>query len=90
MACRGGLCGAGSHRGRGDRTLVATWSAWGAVHRLALVGGAALAYAWHAFLQTPATGHAGMVTRIGNTGFAAGLVILLIIAARRCISADAT
>lgn len=72
---------------------IAHWSqraAWGAVHRLALVGGAALAYAWHAFLQTPATGHAGMVTRIGNTGFAAGLVILLIIAARRCISADAT
>jgi hypothetical protein len=56
---------------------------WNSRHRLALAGGAALAYAWHAFLQTPAVGAGGRLDRAGNAIFAAGLIILLVIAARR-------
>jgi hypothetical protein len=56
---------------------------WNATHRLALAGGAALAYAWHAFIQNPAVGDAGRSTRIGNAIFAAGLIVLLFVAARR-------
>jgi hypothetical protein len=65
------------------------WShreSWGAADRLALAGGAALAYAWHAFVQTPAAGPAGVVTRVGNAVFALGLIVLLFIAGRRCRS----
>jgi hypothetical protein len=66
--------------------LAARWSrapAWGELHRLALAGGAALAYAWHAFIQTPAVGKGGTVDRMGNAVFAAALIALLVIAARR-------
>jgi hypothetical protein len=56
---------------------------WNALHRLALAGGAALAYAWHAFVQHPAVGDAGRSTRIGNVIFAAALIGLLLVAARR-------
>ncbi len=66
--------------------LVREWShriGWDSRHRLALAGGAALAYAWHAFIQNPAVGGAGAVDRIGNGLFALGLVILLAIASRR-------
>jgi hypothetical protein len=56
---------------------------WGGMHRLALAGGAALAYAWHAFIQQPAVGGDGTANRIGNAIFAAGLIILLVIAAKR-------
>jgi hypothetical protein len=59
---------------------------WNAMHRLALAGGAALAYAWHAFVQHPAVGDAGRSTRIGNVIFAAGLIVLLVVAARRTAS----
>ena len=59
---------------------------WNATHRLALAGGAALAYAWHAFIQHPAVGNAGRSTRIGNVIFAAGLIVLLIVAAGRTAS----
>lgn len=59
---------------------------WNSTHRLALAGGAALAYAWHAFVQPPAVGGAGVSTRIGNVIFAAGLIVLLIVAARRTAS----
>ena len=65
---------------------ISAWSrrvGWNAQHRLALAGGAALAYAWHAFLQHPAVGSAGTMFRIGNVVFAAALVLLLGIAARR-------
>jgi hypothetical protein len=60
---------------------------WNAQHRLALAGGAALAYAWHAFIQNPATGSAGLSFRIGNAIFAAGLIVLLAIGARRTSAA---
>ena len=56
---------------------------WNSMHRLALAGGAALAYAWHAFVQTPAVGQANKTTRIGNAVFAVALIILLAIAARQ-------
>jgi hypothetical protein len=60
-------------------------TAWDARHRLALAAGAALAYAWHAFIQTPAVGgaHSLRTVRIGNAIFAAALLVLLTIAARR-------
>lgn len=63
--------------------LVSRWSrstGWSNLHRLALAGGAALADAWHAFIQTPAV---GMVDRMGNVIFAAALVALLAFAVRR-------
>jgi hypothetical protein len=47
----------------------------------------ALAYAWHAFIQTPAVGSAGTSFRIGNAIFAAALILLLLVAARRTASA---
>jgi hypothetical protein len=47
---------------------------WGAGHRLALSGGAALAYAWHAFIEVPAVGRPN---RVGNCLFALGLVMVL-------------
>jgi hypothetical protein len=56
---------------------------WDRRHRLALAGGAALTYAWHAFLENPAVGSGGSVDRIGTVIFAAGLVVLLFFAARR-------
>jgi hypothetical protein len=56
---------------------------WDGKHRLALAGGAALAYAWHAFIQQPAVGGAGKADRIGNAIFAGGLIVLLATAARR-------
>ncbi|MGP8142665.1 MAG: hypothetical protein ACLQBU_12375 [Terriglobales bacterium] len=59
---------------------------WDGRHRLALAGGAALAYAWHAFIQNPAAGKAGTMNRIGNVVFALGLVALLFVAARKTIA----
>jgi hypothetical protein len=56
---------------------------WDGRHRLALAGGAALTYAWHSFIQHPAVGSGGIGFRIGNAIFAAGLVVLLIVAARQ-------
>ncbi len=69
--------------------LVTVWShrvGWNALHRLALAGGAALAYAWHAFIQQPAVGSSGLSFRIGNAVFAGALILLLVIAARRTAS----
>jgi hypothetical protein len=61
--------------------VIRTWSraqGWGPGHRLVLSGGAALAYAWHAFVETPAVGEPN---RAGNAVFAAGLLITLVAAA---------
>jgi len=69
--------------------LVRYWSrsaGWSRLHRLALAGGAALAYAWHAFLQTPAVGTGGTVDRVGNAIFAMALIAVLWIAARRNVA----
>lgn len=62
---------------------------WDGRHRLALAGGAALTYAWHAFIQHPAVGSGGIGFRIGNAIFAASLIILLIFAARQQANAAA-
>ena len=75
-----------------DLMMIASMSAlshrdgWNATHRLALAGGAALAYAWHAFIQNPAVGDAGRGTRIGNVIFAAALIVLLVVAAGRTVA----
>ncbi len=67
----------------GAVTFLSHREGWNATHRLALAGGAALAYAWHAFIQQPAVGDAGRSTRIGNVIFATGLIVLLVFAAKR-------
>ncbi len=67
-------------------TAIFIWSGrsgWDGRHRLGLAGGAALAYAWHGFVQTPALGTVSTVTRIGNLAFAALAVSLIAAGARR-------
>jgi hypothetical protein len=61
---------------------------WNGQHRLALAGGAALTYAWHSFIQHSAVGNDGVGFRVGNAIFAAGLIILLVIATRRSASSS--
>lgn len=56
---------------------------WNGRHRLALAAGAALTYAWHSFFANPVAGHGAMDHRIGNALFAAGIAIVIAIAARR-------
>jgi hypothetical protein len=60
---------------------------WNGLHILSLGGGAALAYAWHAFIQQPVMGKADLSFRIGNAVLAAGTVLLLYAAARRTSAA---
>jgi hypothetical protein len=65
---------------------VSAWSrleGWNGLHILSLGGGAALAYAWHAFIQQPVTGKADLGMRIGNAILALGVILLLYAAARR-------
>jgi hypothetical protein len=64
-------------------SVLCTREGWNGRHRLALAGGAGLAYAWHAFIQQPAVGSAGLSFRIGNAIFAVALIVLLVAAARR-------
>ncbi len=64
---------------------VTSWSyrtGWNGLHRLALAGGAALAYAWHAFIQTPVV-KGSLDHRVGNAIFAIALLIVLVIASKR-------
>jgi hypothetical protein len=67
--------------------VVARWcrhTGWDGRHRLALAGGAMLAYAWHAFPQIPVVGGADPATDlVGNVVFALAAVVLLLIAARK-------
>ena len=61
------------------------WSrraAWDQRHVVALASGAALAYAWHAFIETPVMG-SGLAARIGNAIFALGAVLVIAVAGRR-------
>lgn len=65
---------------------VIAWSrhkGWRLKHQLALGAGAALAYGWHAFLQHPAVGGAGVSVRVGNATFLAGAIALIWFASRR-------
>lgn len=57
-------------------------AAWDMRHMVAMAGGAALAYAWHAFIETPVMG-GGLAARVGNAIFALGAVAVIWIAARR-------
>jgi hypothetical protein len=56
---------------------------WDMRHRLALGGGAALAYAWHAFIETPVIGQTGLFVRAGNVIFALGALALIASAAAK-------
>jgi hypothetical protein len=58
-------------------------TAWRPAHQLALAAGAALTYAWHAFIEPPVVGGTGIDVRIGNAVFALGAVLLIAFAARR-------
>ncbi|HEY3705489.1 MAG TPA: hypothetical protein VGL22_10540 [Terracidiphilus sp.] len=60
---------------------------WNNLHILSLAGGAALSYAWHAFIQQPVTGKADAAMRIGNAVLALGTILLLYAAARRTSAA---
>ncbi|HEX2299674.1 MAG TPA: hypothetical protein VHH34_14370 [Pseudonocardiaceae bacterium] len=65
--------------------LVTTWArraGWTDVHRLALAGGALMAYAWYGFPATPLVGAGGTVDLIGNTVFATAAIALLVAAIR--------
>lgn len=66
--------------------LVWNWShraGWQAIQELGLAGGAAMAYATHAFMETPSLGNAGTITRIGNLVFALLAATLLAVGARQ-------
>jgi hypothetical protein len=64
---------------------VLTWSRrnWSPLHKLALAAGAALAYAWHAFIETPAVGKVEPSLRAGNAIFALAAIGLIWLGARR-------
>ncbi|HEX7361604.1 MAG TPA: hypothetical protein VF283_14030 [Bryobacteraceae bacterium] len=64
---------------------VLSWSRsllWNMRHKLALAAGAALAYGWHSFFETPAVGQMNWV-RAGNAIFLAAAVVLIAAAASR-------
>jgi len=63
---------------------------WTPTHKLALAAGAALAYAWHAFIQPPVMGGTGLSVRIGNAIFALAAILLITFAARRLHAAAPT
>jgi hypothetical protein len=66
--------------------LIFAWSRsanWTPLHTLSLAAGAALAYAWHSFVQVPVVGNQIAVARIGNAVFTLLAIILIAIAARR-------
>jgi hypothetical protein len=70
----------------GVAAMVLRWGSraeWNLRHKLALGAGAAFAYAWHAFVEKPVMGGAGMDVRIGNAVFALGAVLLIAFAAKR-------
>jgi hypothetical protein len=56
---------------------------WGLRHKVALASGAALAYAWHAFIENPAAGHLDSSVRVGNAIFALAALGLISVAAQR-------
>ncbi len=58
-------------------------SGWGMHHKLALAGGAALAYGWHAFIEKPVIGGGVIGARIGNAIFFLGAIEIIAFAAKR-------
>ena len=71
----------------GIAAVIFFWSrrtSWTLTHKLALGSGAALAYAWHAFIETPVIGGASLVmVRAGNAIFALGVIAIIAFAAKR-------
>ncbi len=68
------------------RVVITRWSrraGWGAAHRLWLVGGALLTYAWGGFVLTELYGRTGAIDRIGNVVLALAAVALLAAAIRK-------
>jgi hypothetical protein len=66
--------------------LYREWSrrdGWNGLHRLAVAGGAALTYAWHAFGQAPVMGGSAKLNLMSHVVFGTGLLILLWVAGRR-------
>lgn len=66
--------------------IFSIWSrraGWNSLHRLALAGGAALTYAWHAFWQAPVTGGSARLNLISHIVFGCGLILLLWFTAKR-------
>jgi hypothetical protein len=66
--------------------VVLFWSrrtGWGMRQKLALGGGAALAYGWHAFIGHPVVGKNVIIIRVGNAIFFLGAVELIAFAAKR-------
>jgi hypothetical protein len=78
----------------GGFALIFAWSrqsGWGAVHKLALAGGAAMAYAWHSFVGKPVVGPRGIELRIGNAIFTLGALALIAYGAKKsaaCLSPE--
>ena len=65
--------------------MVIRWServGWDAAYRLALAGGAVLAYAWHCFSEKPVIGSEGKIDLVGNAVFSLGAVVLPVVASR--------
>ena len=66
--------------------LIFVWSrqiGWGAVHKLAWAGGAAMAYGWHSFVGKPVVGARGIELRIGNAIFTMGALALIAYGAKK-------
>jgi hypothetical protein len=70
--------------------LLSRRDGWRPAHKLALAAGAALSYAWHAFIEPPVLGGTGLDVRIGNAIFALGAVLLIVFAARQLRAAAQT
>jgi hypothetical protein len=69
--------------------LILLWSRsadWTPMHKLALGAGAALAYAWHSFVEVPVVGNQPGVVRVGNAIFTLGVLTIIVVAARRIAS----
>jgi hypothetical protein len=72
-----------------DAAMIAVVIAWAHAgtlelkHQLALGGGAALAYGWHAFVQHPSAGQLDASVRVGNVVFLLAAIWLIWFAARR-------
>lgn len=69
--------------------LVVFWSrriGWNMRHKLALAAGAALAYGWHAFIETPVIAGSIALVRFGNVIFALGAIALIFFAAKRTVA----
>jgi hypothetical protein len=64
-------------------TAMSHRSGWNGRHRLGLAAGAALAYGWHAFLQTPVDGTTGLTIRGSNAVCLLIVIALIAFAAKR-------